>query len=57
MLTSGGQTARQGSASQMPASHAMPPGGFELAVVNAWSLQAGFAGREALQARLLARAA
>jgi hypothetical protein len=35
----------------------MPPGGFRLAIVNAWSLQAGFAGREALQAHLLTRAA
>jgi hypothetical protein len=40
-----------------PASHAMPPGGFRLAVVNAWSLQAGLAGREALQTHFLARAA
>jgi hypothetical protein len=35
----------------------MPPGGFRLAVVNAWSLQAGLAGREALQTHFLARAA
>jgi hypothetical protein len=32
-----------------PAQHAMPPGGFRLAVVNAWSLQAGVAGREILR--------
>ncbi|HEY1364504.1 MAG TPA: hypothetical protein VGF60_19835 [Xanthobacteraceae bacterium] len=31
------------------ASHAMPPGGFRLAVVNAWGLQAGLAGRELLR--------
>ena len=29
--------------------HAMPPGGFRLAVVNAWDLQAGRAGRELLR--------
>ena len=39
-----------------PAQHAMPPGGFRLAVVNAWSLQAGLAGRELLRAHFLARA-
>ena len=33
--------------------HAMPPGGFRLAVVNAWSLQAGRAGRELLRRHLL----
>jgi len=32
-----------------PARHAMPPGGFRLAIVNAWSLQAGLAGREMLR--------
>jgi hypothetical protein len=31
-----------------PERHAMPPGGFRLAIVNAWTLQAGVAGREAL---------
>jgi hypothetical protein len=34
--------------------HAMPPGGFRLAVVNAWSLEAGLAGREMLRAHFLA---
>ena len=29
-----------------PAQHAMPPGGFRLAIVNAFSLPAGRAGRE-----------
>ena len=33
--------------------HAMPPGGFRLAVVNAWSLQAGRAGRELLRRHFL----
>jgi hypothetical protein len=28
----------------------MPPGGFRLAVVNCWDLNAGFAAREALKA-------
>ncbi len=40
-----------------PEQHAMPPGGFRLAVVNAWSLQAGLAGREILRTHFLARAA
>jgi hypothetical protein len=40
-----------------PASHAMPPGGFRLAIVNAWSLQAGLAGRDILRTHFLARAA
>jgi hypothetical protein len=44
-----------------PGHHAMPPGGFRLAVVNAWSLAAGQAGREVLrqdfQMRALARPA
>jgi hypothetical protein len=40
-----------------PERHAMPPGGFRLAVVNAWDLQAGLAGREMLRAHFLARAA
>ena len=33
---------------------AMPPGGFRLAVVNAWDLQAGLAGREMLHAHFAA---
>lgn len=40
-----------------PEHHAMPPGGFRLAVVNAYSLAAGRAGRELLRTHLLARAA
>ena len=36
-----------------PERHAMPPGGFRLAVVNAWSLQAGQAAREALRTHFL----
>jgi len=40
-----------------PAQHAMPPGGFRLAVINAWSLQAGLAGREILRTHFLAKAA
>jgi len=40
-----------------PASHAMPPGGFRLAIVNAWSLQAGLAWRDILLTHFLARAA
>ena len=40
-----------------PERHAMPPGGFRLAVVNAWNLQAGLAGREILRAHFLAPAA
>ncbi|MBM4268220.1 MAG: hypothetical protein FJ144_16675 [Deltaproteobacteria bacterium] len=31
-----------------PGMHTMPPGGFRLAVVNCWSLDAGFAAREVL---------
>ncbi len=31
-----------------PALHAMPPGGFRLAIVNSWDLDAGFAAREEL---------
>ena len=31
-----------------PASHSMPPGGFRLAIVNCWDLQAGLATREKL---------
>jgi hypothetical protein len=37
-----------------PGQHAMPPGGFRLAVVNATSLQAGLAGRELLRAHFFA---
>jgi hypothetical protein len=33
-----------------PATHAMPPGGFRLAVVNCWDLDAGLAAREDLKA-------
>lgn len=31
-----------------PRAHAMPPGGFRLAIVNAWELEAGMAAREQL---------
>ena len=37
-------------------SHAMPPGGFRLAIVNAWDLPAGKAARERLRAWFLNRA-
>jgi hypothetical protein len=40
-----------------PASHAMPPGGFRLAIVNATNLQAGLAGRELLRTHFLAQVA
>jgi hypothetical protein len=40
-----------------PAQHAMPPGGFRLAVVNAWSLEAGRVGRDILRTHFLERAA
>ena len=40
-----------------PDQHAMPPGGFRLAVVNAFNLQAGRAGRDILRAHFLSRAA
>jgi hypothetical protein len=36
------------------AEHAMPPGGFRLAIVNAWSLDAGKAGRDMLRAHFAA---
>jgi hypothetical protein len=39
-----------------PAQHAMPPGGFRLAVVNAWDLQAGMTARAILQRHFLERA-
>jgi len=44
-------------ADKNPERHAMPPGGFRLAIVNAWSLSAGFAARDMLGAHLLARVA
>ena len=34
--------------------HSMPPGGFRLAIVNAWSIEAGSAGRGRLREALLA---
>jgi len=37
-----------------PEHHAMPPGGFRLAVVNCWELQAGLDARASLQAALIA---
>jgi hypothetical protein len=40
-----------------PARHAMPPGGFRLAIVNGWSLQTALAGREMLRTHFLALAA
>jgi hypothetical protein len=40
-----------------PERHAMPPGGFRLAIVNAWTLRAGLAGREILRSHFLALAA
>src|SRR6266540_2507876 len=40
-----------------PERHAMPPGGFRLAVVNAFDLEAGRAAREMLRTHFLARAA
>jgi hypothetical protein len=40
-----------------PARHAMPPGGFRLAIVNAWSLAAGCAARDVLSEHWLVRAA
>ncbi|MBO0709854.1 MAG: hypothetical protein J2P47_01095 [Acetobacteraceae bacterium] len=33
--------------------HSMPPGGFRLAIVNAWSLEAGVAARRQLEAALI----
>ena len=35
------------------AHHSMPPGGFRLAIVNSWSLEAGVAGRERLRGALV----
>ena len=43
-------------ADREPARHSMPPGGFRLAIVNAWSLAAGKAGREMLRAHFLGQA-
>ena len=40
-----------------PERHAMPPGGFRLAIVNAFDLHAGRAGRDMLRTHFLARAA
>jgi len=40
-----------------PEHHAMPPGGFRLAVVNTFDLDAGRAAREILRGHFLARAA
>jgi hypothetical protein len=39
-----------------PATHAMPPGGFRLAIVNAWSLAAGKAGRNLLRSHFVSSA-
>ncbi|MCC6777574.1 MAG: hypothetical protein IT537_13225 [Hyphomicrobiales bacterium] len=36
-----------------PHRHAMPPGGFRLAIVNAWTLAAGEAGRDLLRAHFI----
>jgi hypothetical protein len=36
-----------------PEQHAMPPGGFRLAIVNCWDLATGFAARERLRACLM----
>src|SRR5437588_6708162 len=41
---------------KLPARHAMPPGGFRLAIVNASSLPAALATRELLRRSLLAPA-
>ncbi len=40
-----------------PEHHAMPPGGFRLAIVNCWDLAAGLAAREELQHLFVAREA
>jgi hypothetical protein len=39
-------------ADRAPDVHAMPPGGFRLAIVNCWDLAAGIAAREALRAAI-----
>jgi hypothetical protein len=36
-----------------PPSHAMPPGGFRLAIVNGWNLEAGLAARNQLRTYFL----
>jgi hypothetical protein len=36
-----------------PEAHAMPPGGFRLAIVNAWDLRAGMEARECLEAAII----
>jgi hypothetical protein len=35
-------------ADKPPEAHAMPPGGFRLAIINCWDLEAGFAVRRRL---------
>ena len=40
-----------------PERHAMPPGGFRLAIVNAWASASGFTARELLRRHFLLRAA
>ena len=40
-----------------PGRHAMPPGGFRLAVVNAWDLESGRAGRDLLRAHFFSKGA
>jgi len=37
-----------------PGLHAMPPGGFRLAIINCWSLESGAAARDLLRAAFLA---
>jgi hypothetical protein len=39
-----------------PETHAMPPGGFRLAIVNAWDLSAGLQAREQLKAAIIGNA-
>jgi hypothetical protein len=39
-----------------PETHAMPPGGFRLAIVNAWDLRAGMEARECLKAAIIENA-
>ncbi len=41
----------------VPEQHAMPPGGFRLAIVNCWDLDAGFAAREELRSMFAPRRA
>lgn len=40
-------------ADRPPEAHAMPPGGFRLAIINCWDLAAGIAARERLRAAIL----